>query len=307
VRIGIIGTGFGDRAMAPAFDAHPGCTVVEVVSARDDAAAAALCRRTDLDLVAVHSPPFLHERDVLRALEAGHHVLCDKPFGLDEAAARRMADAAAQSGLVHLLNFEFRYEGWRRALAGLVATGELGRPTSLVWHEQNTVWSRWKPGSDRWQLDRSRGGGWLGAAGSHVLDTIRWVLRSEPTAVTGVLHAPAPGHGDADVGASFHLEFGDRTWATGSTNGVAPVFRAPHVVLNGTEGTAVVLPDGTVELHRPDGEAPSTVHKGGSDSFEATLSRWVSAVYDGVTEGLAGLPTFVDGLACASMLERIRG
>jgi len=57
VRVGVIGTGFGRRVVAPAFAATDGCEVVDIVSARNDADVANLCDRPDLDLVSVHSPP----------------------------------------------------------------------------------------------------------------------------------------------------------------------------------------------------------------------------------------------------------
>src|SRR5262249_60592175 len=79
VRVGVIGTGFGARVVAPVFETTEGCEGVDVVSARDGTAVAELCRR-DLDLVSVHSPPFLHAEHVRAVVDAGHHVLCDKPF-----------------------------------------------------------------------------------------------------------------------------------------------------------------------------------------------------------------------------------
>jgi len=80
VRVAVIGRGFGERVVAPAFQRVDGSEVVDVVSPRDAVAVDALCRRTDVDLIAVHSPPFLHHEHVLRAVEAGHDVLCDKPL-----------------------------------------------------------------------------------------------------------------------------------------------------------------------------------------------------------------------------------
>jgi predicted dehydrogenase len=94
VRVGVIGTGFGARVVAPVFAATEGCDVVDVVSARDAKAVAELCRR-DLDLVSVHSPPFLHAEHVRAAIDAGHHVLCDKPFGVRRRAAEMLDLAGA--------------------------------------------------------------------------------------------------------------------------------------------------------------------------------------------------------------------
>jgi hypothetical protein len=71
VRVGVIGTGVGTRAVAPAFEATEGCTVVALVSPRDEDAVAALCARDDVDLISVHSPPFLDRDHVDRAVEHG--------------------------------------------------------------------------------------------------------------------------------------------------------------------------------------------------------------------------------------------
>src|SRR3954453_16577882 len=94
VRVGIIGRGWGERVVAPAFAAADGCAVADVVSARDDAAVAALCKRDDVDLISVDSPPLLHRGHVGLPLEAGRAVLCDKPFGRHGADAMAMRTAA---------------------------------------------------------------------------------------------------------------------------------------------------------------------------------------------------------------------
>src|ERR1700730_14996059 len=92
LRVGIIGTGFGARVVAPAFS-HIGCDVVNVVSARVSDAVADLCR-ANLDLVSIHSPPFLHSDHVRMALQSGKAVLCDKPFGRSGAEAADLVAAA---------------------------------------------------------------------------------------------------------------------------------------------------------------------------------------------------------------------
>ena len=120
VRVGVIGTGFGARVVAPVFRETPGCEVVDVVSSRDDAAVAELCDRADVDLVSVHSPPFLHAAHVRRALSREHAVLCDKPFGVDARDAEMLTAAAEAAECVHLVNFEFRHDPMRRLLRELV-------------------------------------------------------------------------------------------------------------------------------------------------------------------------------------------
>src|SRR5260370_35503730 len=95
VRVGIIGTGFGARVVAPVFAATDGCRVADVVSARDDAGVVGLCENGDVDLVSVHSPPFLHALHVRRASIEGRAVLCDKPVGLGGTEPQPLFAAAA--------------------------------------------------------------------------------------------------------------------------------------------------------------------------------------------------------------------
>ena len=116
VRVGVIGTGFGASSVAPAFEAADDCAVIEVVTPRDDAAVAALCARADVDLISVHSPPFLHLDHVRRAIDAGHAVLCDKPFGLNAEESATMTELAKDAGVVNLLNFERRFDPGRERL-----------------------------------------------------------------------------------------------------------------------------------------------------------------------------------------------
>jgi hypothetical protein len=68
VRVSVIGTGFGSSVVAPAFAAAEDCEVVEVASPRNDDAVAGLCRRSDVELISVHSPPFLHVQHVRQAI-----------------------------------------------------------------------------------------------------------------------------------------------------------------------------------------------------------------------------------------------
>src|SRR2546428_9386214 len=133
MRVAVIGTGFGARVVAPTFAATPGCEVVDVVSPRDNEAVAALCARADVDLVCVHSPPFLHAPHVRLALAAGHAVLCDKPFAMDAEEAAALVAEAEAAGVVHLVNFEFRHQPARVRLRELLAEGAIGRPEHLLW------------------------------------------------------------------------------------------------------------------------------------------------------------------------------
>src|SRR4051812_23223378 len=173
MKVVVIGTGFGARVVAPAFAETDGCEVVDVVSPRDDQAIKAATARPDVDLVSVHSPPFLHAAHVRLAMHHGKAVLCDKPFAMNAHEASELVSEAAVVGAIALCNFEFRFHPMRRLLRELVRTDALG-PIEHVHWTHLSAGSRVPLRRYGWLFDRERGGGWIGAWASHAVDTIRW-------------------------------------------------------------------------------------------------------------------------------------
>jgi predicted dehydrogenase len=316
IRVGVIGTGFGARVVAPAFDDLDACEVAEVVSARDDAGVGALCERNDLDLVCVHSPPFLHAAHVRRAIAGGHAVLCDKPFGRNAAESETLLAAAEAADCLHLCNFEFRYEPTREIVRSLVADGVIGTPEHVSWTHHSSG-SRVPLRRYGWLFDRSLGGGWVGAWGSHAVDFLRWALGevTEATAIcrTTIRERPdADGQMhtcDAEDGFSASLVAGGAT-VTMDGGFAATATLAPRLVVFGAEGAIECIADTRVLVRKVDGT--TTTHagtEGEHDRHLAPMRRWAEVVRDAVAAGTApdGVPTFADGLACARVLDRLRG
>ena len=319
VRMGVIGTGFGARVIAPVFGATPGCEVVEVVSARDDAGVASLCDRDDLDLVSVHSPPFLHPVHVRRALANEHAVLCDKPFGVSAQDAATLVGAAEAADCLHLVNFEFRYDPMRALLRDLVRDGAIGRPEHVSWtHLSSGSVVPLRPYG--WLFDRASGGGWVGAWGSHVVDSLRWIF-GEVVAARGACRTVVRERPDRegelhtcdaeDAFSAWMTLVGDRGDVTVSIDSsfVAAANLAPRVLVAGDEGVLECVADSKIVVRRLDGsreehERPVI----GGDPHLTPMRRWAEVVRDAVEQGIAppGAPTFVDGLACARVLDAIR-
>ena len=125
MKVAVIGTGFGKHAAAPAYQ-DLGLDV-EVISPRDEQAVKRALA-SDVDLVSVHSPPFMHLDHVTGAIEHGLAVLCDKPFGRNADEAAAMRDRARKAGVLHFLNFEFRCnESWAK-IKQLTDAGTIGAP-----------------------------------------------------------------------------------------------------------------------------------------------------------------------------------
>jgi predicted dehydrogenase len=316
VRVGVIGTGFGARVVAPVFAATPGCAVVDVVSARDADAIAALCRRADVDLVSVHSPPFLHRAHAEAAIRAGRAVLCDKPFGRDGTDAAAMVEAARDADVVGLVNLEFRWEPARRHVADLIAAGELGAIERVTWTHVSCG-SRVPMRPYGWLFDRAAGGGWLGAWGSHAVDTLRWwlgdltvVAAALETRVAERLDAGGTRHDvDADDGFTATLRTSTGASVTVDATFAAIANLAPRVVIAGSTGVAEVVADRRVTVRHVDGtrsewQAPDAE----GDPHLVPMRRWAEVVRDAVQQGevATGAATFADGLAMVQVLDAIR-
>ena len=127
----VVGTGFGCRIQVPAlraagFDVR-GIVGTDAARTRERAALNGIPHAfTDLaeaitevgaDAVAIATPPATHRALVLQAIAAGCHVLCEKPFAMDQDEAREMLAAAEDAGIVHALGNEFRWEAGRAMAA----------------------------------------------------------------------------------------------------------------------------------------------------------------------------------------------
>ena len=310
--MGIIGAGFGRRVVAPTFEAI-GCSVVDVVSARDSDAVAGLCRQP-LDLVSVHSPPFLHTAHVHLALEAGHAVLCDKPFGRSAAEAEEMRAEAAQAGAINLINFEFRHQPARRKMHELIAEGAVGTPEHFH-YSAFASGSRVPVRPYGWLFDRTSGGGWIGAYGSHAIDAIRWLLGEITVAGartwTTVLDRPdtegTPTRCDAEDAFSAWFELASGCTAALDSSFTTAVPLPPRQALLGSEGVLENVGDVKLSLRRADGSREEfDFEPSREDPHLIAMKGWARVVWEAVDEGRQIEPSFEDGLACARVMDALR-
>jgi predicted dehydrogenase len=317
VKVAIIGTGFGRRVVAPVFAETPGCEVAGVVSARDDAEIAELVTRPDVDLVSVHSPPFLHAVHLRAALASGKAVLCDKPFAMTVPEADALVREATDAAVVHLCNFEFRYQPARRMLRTLVRDGSLGPVEHVSWTHYSAG-SRVPLRPYGWLFDRARGGGWIGAWASHAVDTLRFLFGE-------VVHATGAGRTDiatrpddagawhtctAEDGLSAWLELdGGITVAIDSTF-AATANVAPRLTVFGRDAVCEVVADQRVTVRRADGAHEEIALESApqADRHDTALRAFAPVVRDAVHDGVApdDAPTFADGAACDRVLARLR-
>jgi predicted dehydrogenase len=192
VRIGVLGA----ARIAPAALMRPARAVdgvtVAAVAARDPARAAAFAARwavptvhrsyadlvadPSLDAVYVPLPNGLHARWTLAAIDAGKHVLCEKPFTANAAEARAVERAAAGTGLVVMEAFHYRYHPLARRMVEVV--DELGGAEHV---ETAMCFPLPRFGDIRYRYDLA--GGALMDAGCYAVHCLRLLAGGEPTVV----------------------------------------------------------------------------------------------------------------------------
>lgn len=139
-RVALVGAGGIGRAHAEALRGLPELFALTCVcdSDRERAAAVAggaalessldkVLRRPEIEIVDVCLPPFLHFEASLKALEAGKHVVCEKPIAASLAEVDRLAAAAETSGRQLFPVFQYRFGKGFRKLERLVKAGLAGR------------------------------------------------------------------------------------------------------------------------------------------------------------------------------------
>jgi predicted dehydrogenase len=209
IRVALLGTSFARTVQAVAFQRHPGFHLSAI--AGSDAAKTAriatelgiehdysdwrtLLEEARPDLVSVVTPVDLHHPMVLAALDAGAHVLCEKPTALHRFQAAEMRDRAAALGRVAGINHEFRFFPARQYALALAREGAIGSPTRGEILGRYAIWPRPDARGMSWLSDARRGGGILGALGSHHTDCLRTFF-GEPRRILASVRVEQPGRG----------------------------------------------------------------------------------------------------------------
>jgi len=160
----------------------------------------ALLRRDDVDLVYNALPPAAHARWTIAALQAGKHVLCEKPFAVNAAQVRRMNDAAAKSGRKLVEAFHYRHHHVMKRAVEIARSGELGKLVRVDADFSAPI--PYREGELRWT--REQGGGALMDLGCYPAHALRSLMGKEPR----VLGADCVLQHDVDVTTRAELEFG---------------------------------------------------------------------------------------------------
>jgi predicted dehydrogenase len=156
LRVAVLGAGaWADFAHLPGWTRDPRCEVVAVVDPVVERArvlaekfgvadvydcAERVFARDDVDVVDVCTPSATHTELSAAAIDAGKHVLCEKPVAYDYRETRRLAGRARAAGLKTKLGFTFRYSPAMRYMKALIDEGFVGTPYIFNGYEQNSQW-----------------------------------------------------------------------------------------------------------------------------------------------------------------------
>ena len=269
--VAIAGLGFGETVHLPALRDCPGTEPVALWHPRAERLERA-CRAAELggstdfsavladprvEAVVIATPPAPRFELARQALEAGKHLLLEKPVALEAAAIEELQRLAIRNKLCVAVDFEYRAVPVFQQLAALLAEGVLGEPwlVKLDWlmasrADASRPWT--------WYSQAAEGGGVLGALGTHAFDILNWLvgpaelhaarlstaIRERPLAGAKGAGASAMGAVDAEDIALIQLDLSDslgrRVPAQVNLSTVTRAGRGCWLELYGREATLVL-------------------------------------------------------------------
>ena len=202
IHIGVIGAGAIAPAHCSGIQKHPNATLAAIADVNEGraqelqnrfsvpkryATVEDLIADSEIDAVSIGLPTFLHARTAIAALEAGKHVLLDKPFAMNSREAESVVAAADKAGVVFTVGMNQRFTNEAQTAKAIIARGDAGE----LYHAE-AAWCR-RTGAPRfgtWFGDKSRaGGGTLLDIGVHVLDLTLYLLGEfKPVSVSGATY-----------------------------------------------------------------------------------------------------------------------
>jgi xylose dehydrogenase (NAD/NADP) len=252
-----------------------------------------------IDAVYIPLPNHLHREWSVRAMQAGKHVLCEKPLALDADEAQEMADAARTAGVLLMEAFMYRFHPRSRRVKELVDEGAIGDPRLI-----RAAFCFGQVAPADYRLRPEMGGGALLDVGCYGVNVARWLFGAEPEAAqtsaevgpTGVDLTFAgllrfPGDRLAVVEASFKTAM-QQTYTVVGTEGAIDL---PHDAF--VPGVKKV----TFRLRGVDDGKGKTETVHGADEYQLMVEHFADAV---LTQGTLDFPP-EEAVANARVLDAL--
>ena len=244
IRWGILSTAkIGVEKVIPAMQRGEFTEVVAIASRSFDKAQAAAARLgiakahgsyeellSDPNVDAIYNPlpNDSHVPWSIRALEAGKHVLCEKPIAVTAAEGQALVDAGAKYPQLKLMEaFMYRHHPQWKLAKELATSGRIGTLRTI-----QTFFSFFNDDPSNIRHDPAKGGGGLMDIGCYAISLSRWIMDAEPVRVSGLVEVDP--RWKVDRMASALLDFGDRGSATFTCSMAVAPFQVVQII--GTEG-----------------------------------------------------------------------
>jgi predicted dehydrogenase len=301
-----------------------------------------LIERDDIHLVDVSTPGSSHAEIAIAALDAGKHVLCEKPLANTTAEAVAMVEAARRAernGVRSMVGFNYRRVPAATLARNLVAEGRLGK----IRHVRAVYLQDWIVDPDfplEWRLRREvAGSGALGDIGAHIIDLSQFITGQRISTVsalteTFVHERPLPGHTangargavTVDDAALFLARLDGGAVATYEASRFATGRKnALRIELNGDRGSLAFDLERLNELEFYDATAPAAVQgfttilvtepdhpyvsgwwpPGHLLGYEHSFTHEVHDLVGDIAAGRSPVPSFADGLQVQLVLDAV--
>lgn len=195
VRLGLIGAGRAGMIHGRNMSVHIRDARIVCVSDADEQSAASaadeldcqyetnsekLLQRSDIDAVIVAVPTKYHKNIVINAAEAGKHIFCEKPMGMNIQECREMNAAVEKNGVILQLGFMRRFDKSFLRAKEMIDSGRIGQVVMVktLTHGPSTP--------HEWMYDIAKSNGPLAEVNSHDIDTLRWLTGGEVSSVYAI-------------------------------------------------------------------------------------------------------------------------
>jgi predicted dehydrogenase len=295
IRFGIAGFGLhAVKRLMPGFQRAQRCRVVALSRRSLDkaqssakefgieqafASTAELCASSQVDAVFVATPDALHIRDVLEAVSHRKPVLCEKPMARNADEARAMVEAARAAGVMLGVAQIMRFEESVQLVRRKIASGAIGQPVVARADFLAPLLSS----ARKWINDPQMAtGGPLADVGVHCVDTLRYVLADEVSAVSALAHYDK--YWKVEATAAMLLEFHSGMLATVSVSARSPYRTFLEVagetgVLSAANALSVDDPP-TIEL-RQNGNVVERQQVSNADAYAVQVDAFADAIEAG--------------------------
>lgn len=335
MRVGIIGGGFGLSVQAPIIQSYSEMELIAVSTMKRHQLPKKLVGpihyknwmemvdQEKLDLLFVSSLPIYHYEMVKFAIKKGISVVCEKPFTMNSSESKELFELTTEYKTKVIVDFEWRYLPIRQKMKDLIMNNRIGKILHIEYHISSSQYENLRKNKRGWMGEKHNFGGMLGALGTHMIDCIRWITKSEIDIVSGMVHTHVPIGGgeqrDADDAFFVHGKtIHNSTFSIQVLSGIRHGFGSMLKIF-GTLGTITLENDEKLCLGKvndsfiridfePQWTIPENLSEEASAYFPAFFP-FLEKVYDYVENDYLDddLPTIQDGHQNQRVVDKIIG